>query len=222
MDGAQLFLKACYTLEGDGPLAFSVYDEIKQCENFIVSPHLPNLLAVCGDLGGNNMPRTQEYLRLYQLGEDCLRPGFDYFTSTIMGKLRSQLDLFKAARYLVPCRAVELGLNATLLEEFRILKVVQRGKVSMNSLVQELPQYLAACDGISLSADVIHFWKERATLLPKFYSLFSWYCLIQPSSGAVERVFSLLNNMFNDQQANSLQDYVEAAVMLRYNNVSVL
>ena len=81
-----------------------------------------------------------------------------------MGKLRSQLDLFKAARYLVPCRAVELGLKATLLEEFRILKVVQRGKVSMNSLVQELPQYLAACDGISLSADVIHFWKEKGYL----------------------------------------------------------
>ena len=100
VDGAQSFLKACYTLEGDGPLAFSVYDEIKQCENFIISPHLPNLLAVCGDLGGNNMPRTLEYLRLYQLGEDCLQPGFDYFTSTIMGKLRSQLDLFKAARYL--------------------------------------------------------------------------------------------------------------------------
>ena len=97
----------------------------------------------------NLMPRTQEYLRLYQLGEDCLRPGFDYFTSTIMGKLRSQLDLFKAARYLVPCRAVELGLNATLLEEFRVLKVV--GKVSMNSLVQELPQYLTACDGINFS-----------------------------------------------------------------------
>ena len=116
-----------------------------------------------------------------------------------MGKLRSQLDLFKAAQYLVPCRAVELGLNATLLEEFRILKVVQRGKVSMNSLVQELPQYLAACDGISLSADVIHFWNKRATLLPTFYSLFSWYCLIQPPSGTIEKVFSLLNNMFNDQ-----------------------
>ena len=36
MDGAQPFLKASYTLEGDGPLAFSVYDEIKQCENFII------------------------------------------------------------------------------------------------------------------------------------------------------------------------------------------
>ena len=72
-----------------------------------------------------------------------MRPGFEYFTATIMGKLRPQLDLFKAARYLVPCRAVELGLNATLLDELKIMKVIQRGKISIHSLVQELPQYLA-------------------------------------------------------------------------------
>ena len=87
-----------------------------------------------------------------------MRPGFEYFTATIMGKLRPQLDLFKAARYLVLCKAVELGLNATLLDELKIMKVIQRGKISIHCLVQELPQYLAACDGISLSANVTIFW----------------------------------------------------------------
>ena len=136
----------------------------------------------------------QDQQNMYHLGEDCVRPGFEYFTGTIMGKLRPQLDL-KAARYLVPCRAVELGLNATLLDELKIMKVIQRGKISIHSLVQELPQYLAACDGISLSANVTIFWTERATLLPNFYALLCWYCLIQPSSAAAEGVFSLLNNM---------------------------
>ena len=84
-----------------------------------------------------------------------MRPGFEYFTATIMGKLRPQLDLFKA----VPCRAVELGLNATLLDELKIMKVIQSGKISIHSLVQELPQYLTACDGISLSVNVMIFWK---------------------------------------------------------------
>eukprot|EP00731_Ephydatia_muelleri_P007427 Em0003g1675a len=221
VDGAQPFLKACYSLEGDGPQAFEVYDEIKKCEHFIANPHFPNLSAICAELGGTQLPRSTEYIRLYHLGEDCVRPGFEYFTATIMGKLRPQLDLFKAARYLVPCRAVELGLNATLLDELKIMKVIQRGKISIHSLVQELPQYLAACDGISLSANVTIFWKERATLLPNFYALFCWYCLIQPSSAAAERVFSLLNNMFNEQQLHALQDYVETAVMLRYNNVTL-
>ena len=42
--------------------------------------------------------------------------------------------------------------------------------------------------------------------------------LLQPSSGAVERVFSLLNNSFSDQQQNTLEDYVEASIMLQYNS----
>jgi len=41
--------------------------------------------------------------------------------------------------------------------------------------------------------------------------------LVQPSSAAVERVFSLLNSGFGDQWEQSLQDYIEASVMLRYN-----
>jgi hypothetical protein len=41
--------------------------------------------------------------------------------------------------------------------------------------------------------------------------------LIQPSSAAAERVFSLLNSM-SSQQGNSLEDYIEASVMVRYNS----
>ena len=43
--------------------------------------------------------------------------------------------------------------------------------------------------------------------------------LIQPSSAVAdhERVFSILNNTFSSTQMNSLEDYVEATVMLQYN-----
>ena len=40
---------------------------------------------------------------------------------------------------------------------------------------------------------------------------------VQPSSAAAERAFSFLNSGFNDQQEQSLQDYIEASAMLRYN-----
>jgi len=36
-------------------------------------------------------------------------------------------------------------------------------------------------------------------------------------SAIVRLVFSLLNSGFGDQQEQSLQDYIEASVMLRYN-----
>ena len=106
LDGAQPFLKACYSLEGDGPLAFEVYDEIKKCENFIANPHFPNLSAICAELGGIQLPRSTEYIRLYHLGEDCVRPGFEYFTATIMGKLRPQLDALQSSGVRFECYLV--------------------------------------------------------------------------------------------------------------------
>ena len=53
--------------------------------------------------------------------------------------------------------------------------------------------------------------------LPHWASLVMKLLLIQPSSASAERVFSLLNNAFNDQQDNALEDYLEASVMIRYN-----
>ena len=37
------------------------------------------------------------------------------------------------------------------------------------------------------------------------------------ATSAVERVFSILTNAFSTQQDNSLQDYIEASLMLQYN-----
>lgn len=54
--------------------------------------------------------------------------------------------------------------------------------------------------------------------LPHWSSLVKKLLLIQPSSASAERVFSLLTNAFGSQQESPLQDYLEASVMLRYNN----
>ena len=42
--------------------------------------------------------------------------------------------------------------------------------------------------------------------------------LIQPSSAAAERVFSLLENSFTKRQERSLQDYVSLSIMLQNNS----
>ena len=43
--------------------------------------------------------------------------------------------------------------------------------------------------------------------------------LVQPSSAGAERAFFfLLSNSFGCRQDNSLQDYIEASLMLQYNN----
>ena len=54
---------------------------------------------------------------------------------------------------------------------------------------------------------VANYWSSSARMV----------FLVQPSSAAAERVFSMLNRSFGDQQRNSLEDYVEATNMLQYN-----
>ena len=41
--------------------------------------------------------------------------------------------------------------------------------------------------------------------------------LVQPSSAAAERAFSLLSAAFSDRQDSALADYLQASVMLQYN-----
>ncbi len=53
--------------------------------------------------------------------------------------------------------------------------------------------------------------------LPKWSEAARQLVLVQPSSAAAKRVFSLLNASFSEQQQQSLNDYVETSVMLQYN-----
>ena len=53
--------------------------------------------------------------------------------------------------------------------------------------------------------------------LPHWSSAERKVLVVQPSSAAAERVFSILSISFTDQQEQSLEDYVEASVMLQYN-----
>ena len=44
--------------------------------------------------------------------------------------------------------------------------------------------------------------------------------LLQPSSAAAERVFSLLSNGFKENQQNALEDYISTSVMLQNKRCS--
>ena len=53
--------------------------------------------------------------------------------------------------------------------------------------------------------------------LPHWLSAVQKIFLVQPSSAAAERVFSLLRNAFGEQQQSSLHDLVTATLMVQYN-----
>ena len=62
----------------------------------------------------------------------------------------------------------------------------------------------------------VAWWKSHAMELPKWANAFRLVLLVQPSSAAVERVFSILQ-CITEQQQSSLEDYLELSIMLQYN-----
>ena len=46
--------------------------------------------------------------------------------------------------------------------------------------------------------------------------------VMETSSSEPERVFSLLQNSFSQRQFSSLEDYIEASLMLQYNRLALL
>ena len=65
--------------------------------------------------------------------------------------------------------------------------------------------------------DVLDWWHTHQRDLPAWAEACKNVLLIQPSSAAAERVFSILSNSFGERQESSLQDYIECSIMLQYN-----
>ena len=87
------------------------------------------------------------------------------------------------------------------------------------NLANELPDYLAAADRVTLGNEdeKVTWWAAHRETLPHWSALVKKMLLIQSSSAAAERVFNLLNSM-SSQQGNSPEDYIAASVMVRYNS----
>ena len=70
------------------------------------------------------------------------------------------------------------------------------------------------------ASDVEAWWasKDGDVTIKTWYETATKVMLLQPSSAAAERVFSMLKALMGDQQASkALQDYQQAALMIHYN-----
>ncbi len=82
----------------------------------------------------------------------------------------------------------------------------------INGLKTELAYYMAKANGLSLDVDKLDWWKQHETELPLWFSSCISVLLIQPSSAAAERVFSLLTNI------SFRRLYTNLTIMLQYNH----
>ena len=70
----------------------------------------------------------------------------------------------------------------------------------------------------SFTKGVLLFYKNNGDDIPTWALAMQIVGAFTPNSAAAERVFSLLiKSMFGDQQMTALADYIQAALMLRYN-----
>ena len=145
-----------------------------------------------------------------------MKPGHDYFESKFQGDLKQAVQLFKAARYFDPCKAIELKPTCCDLDALRAFPCLDEDAI-IDGLKSELPQYMASSEDVSPTVSRTDWWSCHESELPNWSKAAKLSLLFQPSSAAAEKVFSLLQNSFNEQQYSSLEDYIEASVMLQYN-----
>ena len=68
---------------------------------------------------------------------------------------------------------------------------------------------------------ILAWWRDNSRTFPAWALAARVVFAISPNSASCERVFSLLKNLFGEQQMAALADYVQASLMLNYNKRNV-
>ena len=194
VDAGKPMVESTYIL-GDGTLAWQCYEQLLIIQNSIHGANLPNLTALSREVSGGNVAVAQQY---HQYGIAAIRPGWEYFTNTMMGVMGPQVEMFKAARLFSPPHITQLRPVANDVDVLMSIAFLNDAAMIAN-MKNELPRYLARAK--------LPFWSAAAKLI----------LLMQPSSASSERVFSILTTAFGHLQDLALQDYIECSLMLQFN-----
>ena len=196
------FVKATYSLEGDGLLAFQCYEIISSLNAAVNLAHHPNVQALARLLSGGNVSIQQQW---EQYALIRVQPGYQYYLARLNDSIKIPLASFKAAWNLCPHKVQELQQDCATVDSFAFpfvdATLIARLKI-------ELPQYIAEAEDVSPAVEPLQFWKSHSTTLPAWAELVK-KVVVQPSSAASERVFSLLVRLVTSNKVRSL--------MLQYN-----
>ena len=213
VDAGKPMVESTYILEGDGTLAWQCYEQLLIIQNSIHGANLPNLTALSREVSGGNVAVAQQY---HQYGIAAIRPGWEYFTNTLMGVMGPQVEMFKAARLFSPRHITQLCPVANGVDVLTSIAFLNDAAMIAN-MKNELPRYLARADGIADGIDPIRWWKENEAKLPFWSAAAKLTLLMQPSSALSERVFSILTTAFGHLQDLALQEYIVCLFVLQFN-----
>ena len=149
-----------------------------------------------------------------QYARSCIDHGLRYFNQKFTEELSGSVKAFKAARLFVPHKLEELKPTPTDIDLLTAFPFLNEPSV-LNRLKKELPAYIAKAADLSETIDPLAWWNKYHTELPNWFDAVRKAILVQPSSAAAERVFSILATSFGSQQDRALQDYIECSIMLQ-------
>ena len=93
------------------------------------------------------------------------------------------------------CKGLLIGTKSCVAPSYKYFQISLK--------VTTLPLYIAKSDGVSTEFDKLAWWKSHQHELPNWSKAGNTALLNEPSSTAAERVFSLLNNSFKENQARA-------------------
>ena len=215
VDWGEPFVKACYHLEGDGPLVFDCFETIDQVIAGVNAEHTPNVDAIAQFVSNGSMSTCQQWIKY---SRSCIQPGLDYFFRQMGSTLKNSVEIFKGCRLFSPNKIHIMKPTAAAVEDALSPIPFLKCKERLDGLKSELASYLSRAADTDPDFPPLEWWQRNAKDLPNWSASCAMVLLIQPSSAAAERVFSILKASFGEQQDLSLQDYIEASLMLQYNN----
>ena len=215
VDIGKHLVEATYLLEGDGSLLFSCYEMLQSLATTFSQEHRPNLRALARTFADENTT-----LNARQLERDTMegaKPAIMWFLQKFNVDIDPIVSAFRRARMFDPVIAQGLNITPDVVRGLSCFPFLA-GEGVLQGLEDELPAYLAAIVDVHLESaiDKWHWWSRQVELV-HWQDAVRKAILVQPSSAASERVFSLLAVCFNDEQRSAMAETVEASVMLRFN-----
>ena len=216
VDVGHHFVTAAYHLEGDGPLVFSCYEKLQAVAEACRVPHFSSVRAVSTAIATEDP--TQNVATLEQRERTCVDPAIQWFLQTFNVQLYDLVAAFKAARIMCPVAVQWMRPMAATVSALCIFPFLNSDRI-IGGLIAELPDYVAAARDVVVTTEEekVKWWCQHVERLPRWSAAVKQVLLVQPSSAAAERAFSLLSAAFSDQQDSALADYLQASVMLQYN-----
>lgn len=192
----------------------------------MTQPILPNSEALIR-LETKGLQGEELVRRAAELRDVCLKSieglreyGFERFGGHLNAKFSKQLLLCKAARVITPGFVATYPDAATMLQD-AMPSLLDFNFVTpkvLDGLTLELLTYFPIAKNLpSYTISTRDFWLSHKQELPLWFDLVRKLWLFQPSSAMIERVFSVVNNVFGSQQTTILNDLFELTAMLRHN-----